>query len=106
MIIAVIAVRMVKMPVYEIVNVVAVRHRFVSASRTVYMIGIVSPASVPRRAAVRVAVADLHRMFFDLAVLADVMQVTVVQVVDVVAVLDAGVLAVRAVLVVVVGMQI
>ena len=104
MIIAVIAVWMVKMSVDQIVDVVAVRHWFVSASRTVYMAGIVSPASVIGCAARRVRIANLDCMFFDLAILADVMQVTVVEVVDMVAVLDAGMLAIRAVLVVVVGM--
>ena len=77
-----------------------------SAVRTVYMVGIVSPASVLRCAERRVSIADLDCMFFDLAILADVMQVTVVEVVDMVVVLDASVLAIRAVLVVVVGMQI
>jgi hypothetical protein len=105
-VVAVIAVRMVEMSVYEVVNVVAMRHRFVSASRAVNMIRIVSLASVCGCAASRIGVADLQRVLFDLAVRADVMQVTVVQVVHVVAVLNSGVLAVRAVFVVVIGVQI
>lgn len=106
MIIAVIAVRVVKMPVDKIVNVVAMRHRLMSAARTVNMIGSVSVAGMSGRTAARVGGADLQRVLFDLAVRANMMQVTVVQVIDVVAVLNAGVFAVRTVLVLVVGMQI
>ena len=106
MVVAVIAMRMVKMPIHQIVNVVAVRHRFVPATRAMYVIGIVSPARVSRRAAGRIGVADLQRVLFDLAVRADMMHVTIVQVVDVVAVLNPGVFAVRAVLMVVIGVQI
>ena len=103
MIVAVVAVRMVKMSVHEIVDVVAMRHRFVSTSTAVNMIGIVSAATMCRGAASRIGVADLQRVFLDLPVRTDVMQVTVVQVVHVVAVLNSGVLAARAMLVVVIG---
>ena len=68
MIIAVIAVRMVKMPIDKIVDVISVRHRFVSAARTVNMIGIMSPAGVTGRAAFRIGVADIQRVLFNLAV--------------------------------------
>ena len=78
MVVAVIAVRMVKMPIDEIVDVVAVRYRFVSAARTMNVIGIVSPTSVFGRTTGRVGVADLQRVLLDLAVGADVVQVTVV----------------------------
>jgi len=105
-IVAVVAVRMVKMPIYKIVDVIAVRHRLVSTTRAMYVIRIVSLASMCRRAAGRVGVANLQGVLFDLAVRADVMEVTIVQVVHVVAVLQAGVFAVRAVLVVVIGVQI
>ena len=106
MIVAVITVWMVQMPIYQIVDVIAVRDRFVSAIRTVNMTRIVAVASVCRRATARIAVADLQRVLFDLSVRADVMQVTVVQVVDVVAVLDTRVFTVRAVLVLVIGVEI
>ena len=106
MIIAVITVRMVKMPIDEIVDVISVRYRFVSTARTVYVIGIVSPADVIGCAVGRIGVADFQRVLFDLAVRADVMHVTVVQIVNVVAVLDTGVFTVRAVLVIVIGVNI
>ena len=106
MIVAMIAVRMVKMPVDKIVDVVAVRNRFVSASRTMHMAGVMSLAYVAWRTAGGVGVTDLQSVLFDLTVGADVMQVAVVEIVHVVAVLYARVFAVRSVLVVVVGVQI
>lgn len=105
-IVAVIAVWMVQVPIDEIVDVVAVGHRFVSAARAMYMAGIMSRATVVGRAAGRIRVADFQSVLFDLAVGADVMQVTVVQIVDMVAVLNARVFAVRAVLMVVTSVQI
>lgn len=106
MVVAVIAVRMVKMSVNEIVDVVAMRHRLVSAAWTVNVLGIVSPASMSGRAPGRIGVADFQRVLFDLAIRPHVMQVAVVQVVHMVAVLNAGVLAVGAMLMVVIGVQI
>ena len=73
MVVTVIAMRMVKMPIDQIIDVVAVRHCFMSATRSVNMVGIVSLADMSRRAAVGIGVADLQRVLFDLTVVADVM---------------------------------
>ena len=68
MIVAVIAVRMVQMPIDEVVDVVAVGHRFVSASRTMCMIGIVSRAPMLRCAVGRIGVTDFQHVFLNLSV--------------------------------------
>ena len=106
MVVTVVTMRVMKMPVDEIVNVVAVGDRFVPAIGTVDVAGVMPGAIVSRRAGVRVRVGHLEHVFFDLAVFTNVMQVAVVQIIDMVAVLDSGVFAVRAVLVVVMGVQV
>ena len=77
MIVARIAVRMVKVSMDQIVDVSAMRHWFVSATWAVYVIRIMSPVGVLRTAARRAGVADLQHVLFDLAVRADIMQMTV-----------------------------
>jgi hypothetical protein len=59
MIVAVIAVGMVQMPIYEIVDVVAVGHRLVSTARSVNVIGVMSLASVTRSTSGWIGIADL-----------------------------------------------
>ena len=51
-VVAVVAVRMVQMPVHEIIHVVAVRHRLVPAARAVHVGSVVPVAVVCRRAGV------------------------------------------------------
>ena len=80
-----VAVRMVKVAIDEIVDMVAVRDRLMSASRPVHVTRLVSGATVIRRAAIRV----LGRHFNDVLVYVigmRVMQMPVVQVVDMIAV--------------------
>ena len=96
-IVTVVAMRMVQVTVDEIVNVITVGYRLVSTPGAMYMIGGVATTGVRRCACIGIHVADFHHMLLDLAVLTDVMQVAVVEIVDMVAMLDAGVLAVRAV---------
>ncbi len=62
-IIAVAAVRMVQMTVYEIVDMIAVWNRFVATARTMDVSSIVSGAAMGGRAAIRVLVAHLNAMF-------------------------------------------
>ena len=65
MIVTMIAVRMVQVTIHEIVDVIAVRHSLMSAIGTVYMRGLVTFASVVRRAAIRVLRTDLQGMLFN-----------------------------------------
>lgn len=54
MVVAVVAVRMVKMAGYSIVHMIAVRHRFVATTGAVDMAGFVPTAAMVRGAAVGV----------------------------------------------------
>jgi hypothetical protein len=87
-----IAVLVMQAPVDQIVDVVAVRHRFVSAAGAVHVTRLVVGAAVLGIAAVGVAVGDLDHVLVDVICM-QVVKVPVVQVVDVVAVLDGDMAA-------------
>lgn len=91
------------MSIDEIVHVIAVWDRFVPAVRAVNVIRVVTAALVTRSATRWIGVTDFDGMFLDGTVVVHVVQMTIVQIVDVVAMLDSGVLAVRAVNVVMIG---
>jgi hypothetical protein len=54
-IVAMIAMRVMKMPINQIVDMFAMRHHFVSAFRAVSMLLLMAVALVPRRAFIRIA---------------------------------------------------
>ena len=54
MIVAMITVRMMQVPVDQVVHVIAMGHSFMSASRTVHMALVVRAATMPRCAPVRI----------------------------------------------------
>lgn len=95
-VIAMIAVRMVQMPIDEIADVVAVRDGFVATARTVNVTRFMTRAGVVRRAAIRVLLADLDHMLVHM-VPVRVVKMPIMQVIDMVAVTDSGVPAIRAV---------
>jgi hypothetical protein len=101
-VVAVAAVRVVQVAFNEVIDVVAVRHGLVSAGGAVPMALLMTAAVVLGRAFLGVVAVDFELMFLH-AALADVMQVSVVQVVDVTLVLQRGVPAAGAVLVLVVA---
>ena len=90
------------MAIDEVIDVVAMRHRFVAAAGAMDVSGFVAVAVMIWGAGVRVGGADGDAVFIDV-VAVRVVQVAVVQVVNVAVVLDGGVAAARAVLVRVVG---
>ena len=96
-VVAVITVRMMQMTVDQVVDVITVRYRGVSAVRAVHVPGIV-PLAVVRRAARGVDIGDLDNMFVVVIVMGAV-QMPVMQIAGVVAVFDRNVTALRAVLV-------
>ena len=98
MVVAVVTVRMVQMAIDEVIDVVAMRHRFVAAAGAMH----VAVAVMVGGADVRVGGADGDGVFIDV-VAVRVVQVAVVQVINVAFVLDGGVAAACAVLVFVVG---
>lgn len=97
-----IAMRVMQVAVHEVVDVVAVRHRFVPAARPMHMTGAMASAVMLRRAAVRVGCADGDYVLVDMVAM-HVMEVAVMQEIDVAFVAHRGVTALRAVLVVVMG---
>jgi hypothetical protein len=100
-VVAVVAVRVVQVAADEVIGVVAVGHGLVAAAGAVLVGLVVAVAGVGRRAGGRVGGADRQAVLLDAAAVG-VVQVAVVQVIDVVFVLDGGVAAAGAVLVVVV----
>lgn len=95
-VVAVIAVRMVQVSVYQVVGVIAVRNSRVAAIRPVLMGFLVTATAMVWRASGRVCRVDGQGMFLDLAAIL-VMQMAVMQVIDVSLVQDAGMPAIRAV---------
>lgn len=105
-VVAVIAMRVVQVTLYEVVDVIAVGNRFVATVGTMLMLGVVPRTVVRRSADVWVGGGNFEHMLFHLTVRIYMVQVSVVQVIDVVTVPDTGVFAIGAVLMVVMGMQI
>jgi hypothetical protein len=87
----------------EVVDVVAMRYRFVTTTRAVVMALRVTSAAVLRRAGGRIGRADLEDALVDVPVVT-VVEVAIVEVVDVVAMADGEVAAVSAVDVIVIRM--
>jgi hypothetical protein len=94
-VIAVIAVRMMQMAVDQIVDVIAVRHRFVTAAGAMLVVRRVCAALV-RVTAFRVLGVDFDPVFVDV-VAVRVVKVTIVQIVLMLAVLHGDMAAARAV---------
>jgi len=92
----VVAVRMVQVPVHEVIDVVAVRDGLVAAAGAVLVIGVVPAAFVFRRALVGILAADVNHVLVDV-VLVRMVQVPVMQVIDVAVMNDRGMPAARAV---------
>jgi hypothetical protein len=91
-VVAVVAVLMMQVALHEVVGVVAVRNRVVTAAWSVAMAGVVAVTGVLRCAAGRVLRADLDPVLIDMAVVGMV-EMAVVQVIDVAIVADRGVAA-------------
>lgn len=104
MIVAVPAMGVVKMTGDQIVGVVAMRDRRMTAARGVSMVSGVSTASMIRRAAGWVRRVDRDRAFIDMVAVHHV-QVSVVEVVDMAAVLDGEMPAVGTVNMAVAGVR-
>ena len=103
MVIAVITVDMVQVTIDKVVDVVAMRNRWVTTPRPMNMVHIVTAADVCRRACVRVGVRDRNRVLIDVAIMGMV-QVTIVKVIDMAIMHDGCVTAVFTVFVFVIWM--
>lgn len=81
--------RVMQVAFHEIVDVAAVRDRFVSATCTVCMLGVVRTTRVARGASRRIRLSFCEDMFVDVALMSAV-QMPVVQVIDVTFMFDRG----------------
>jgi len=95
-----VAVGVMKVAIDEVVDVIVVRHRFVSAAWAVDVTRFV--ASAAWRTLVRVLCADLDFVFVYM-IAVRMVQMAIMEIVDVVAMFNCGVATVRTVLMVVVG---
>lgn len=94
-VVAVVAMGMVQMAIYQIVDVVAVGHGFVAAAGTMDMIRIVTAASVLGSAPVRIRSRDFELMFHHGSIGLLMMEMPIVKIINVVSVLDCRVTAIR-----------
>ncbi|MCO7233471.1 MULTISPECIES: hypothetical protein [unclassified Cobetia] len=97
MIITVVTMGVVQVAIDQVVDVIAVRNRFVTATRTMYVIRRMSIAAMLRCAGIGIYRSYLDDMLIHV-VFMGMMQVTVMEVVNVVAMLDAGMATIRAML--------
>jgi hypothetical protein len=97
-IIAVVAVCVMKAPINQVIDVIAVRHRFVAAVQPMNMCLLMSGAVVVWCTPDRIHRGDLDSVVVHMAVVR-VVQVPIVKVVDVAVVLHGGVSTIRAMLV-------
>lgn len=95
--------RVVQVAVHQVVHMVAVRHGLVAATGAVYVVGGVSGALVLGCAALGIILVDRQYVLVDM-IAVHVMQVPVMQVIDVAVVLDGGMPAAGAVLMIMVMM--
>ncbi len=106
MVVAVVAVRMMQVSVNKIVNVITVRYGFMTTSGTVNVIRIVTTTLMRWCATIRIGIAHLDAVLEHCPIIGNVMHVSVVQVIDVIAMLDASVFAVRSVLMIMVFVRV
>ena len=103
-VIAVVSVRMMQMPVHEVIHVVAMWYSFVTTVWTMNVVWIVTTAGVRRSTRLGIRVGHGNDVFFDCSSISLVMEVPIVQVVDVPVVFDGRVAAAFPVLVIVILM--
>ena len=96
--------RVVEVAVNKVVNVIAMRHRLVSAARSVNMTRLVARTCVLRGADIGILFRDLDHMLVNV-IAVHVMQVTVVQIIDMIGMLHGRMTAPRTMLVVVLCMM-
>ena len=101
MVVAVTVVREVQMAVHQVAGVVAMGNGLVAATRSVNMVFLVAAAVMPGRALVGILGGDFDGVVLHVAAVFLMVKVSVVQIVDVVPVLDGGVAAALAVIMVV-----
>jgi len=99
-----VAVRMMQVAVDQVVDMIAMRNRFMSTAGAMHVTGLVASAGMSLRAFIGVCFADLDHVLFHATVGVLMMQMTVVQVIGMAVVIHSRVAAVFAMLMIVVGM--
>lgn len=103
-VVAMIAMRMVEMPIDKVVHVIAVRHDLMSASRPMHVSRLMTPAAMRRRALIGVVRVYLDRVLIDM-IAVGMMEMAIMQIVGVVAVTNGGMAAAGTMPVIVIGMM-
>lgn len=101
-IVTVVAVRVMQVAVDQIIDVVAVRHRFMPATRSVHVASFVPGTTMVRCAAVGITLRYFNHMLIDMVAMR-MMQMTVVKVINVVTVAKGRMPATGTMLVGVIG---
>jgi hypothetical protein len=76
-------VRMVQPPVDQVIDMISVRDRGVTAAGAVHVTVLMRGGGLSRRAAIRIRVAHLKLVFYNHSIRALMMQVAIMQIVDV-----------------------
>lgn len=103
MVVAVVSMRMMKVTINQVIDMISVGNRLMPATGTMN-VPVFVRGTVVNHAAVRVCCAHRDSVFFDDSVFALMMKMAVVEIIDVSVVPDRGVAAVFTVLVIVVRM--
>jgi hypothetical protein len=90
MIVAVVAVRMMKMPLDQVVHVIPMGHSFMPASRSMHVALVVRAAAVLRCAPVRIRRRHFNPMFINVVTM-HMVQMSIMQVINVAGVADGRV---------------
>ncbi|GMU57229.1 MAG: hypothetical protein AMXMBFR33_63750 [Candidatus Xenobia bacterium] len=98
MVVTMAIVLMMQVAVHQVVHVIAMRHCFVTAARAVHMARLVGAAGMSVGAAGRVDVIHFQNVLGNLSVLTAVVEVTIVQIVNVVSMLNCRMAAAATVL--------
>ena len=105
MIVAMTIMRMMEMPVNQIVHVISVRNCLMSTIRTMLMGRFMRTAIVCGSAAIWIHISDLNAVLLDLTILALMMEMAIVEIIGMTIMLNRSVSTVRAMLVVVILVQ-
>ena len=104
MVVAMVAMRMMQVSIDQIIDVIAMRHGFVSAARPMHVSGVMPRAAVLRRAGIGIGRGHLDHMLVDMIAMG-MMQMAVMEVVHVTAMLHGRVPATGAMDMRMVGMR-
>lgn len=104
MVVTVISVRMMEMPVHQIIDMIPMRHGFVATPWTMSVIRVMLTTLMARGALRRIVFGHFQLVALH-SILAHVMKMTIVQIIDMIAVPDCGMATSGLMLMLVIGMN-